>query len=186
MRRNRASAKFFGDASHFVFGAFLCYRWCFARFFLRTPAGRQRHNVLGALDYVSKQLTTVVNTTYINALTVCELLQTLKNQHCDTPMTLVMDNARYQRCALVQEKAKTLGIELLFLPSYSPNLNLIERVWKFVKAECLGGKHYESFQEFQQGINDCLSQLSSEHKKQMDTLITRNFQLFENQTFLAA
>jgi transposase len=140
-RRNRANAKFFGDASHFVFGAFLCYLWCFVRFFLRTPAGRQRYNVLGALDYVSKRLTTVVNTTYINAKTVSELLQTLAEQHSDTPITLVMDNARYQRTALVQEKAKTLGIELLFLPSYSPNLNLIERVWKFVKSECLGGKH---------------------------------------------
>jgi transposase len=142
--------------------------------------------VLGALDYVSKQLITVVNTTYINALTVCELLQTLKNRHPNKPITLVLDNARYQRCALVQEKAKTLGIELLFLPSYSPNLNLIERVWKFVKAECLGGKHYENFQQFQQGINDCVSQLSSTHKKKMDTLITRNFQLFDNQTFLPA
>ena len=186
MRRNRASAKFFCDASHFVFGAFLCYLWCFVRFFLRTPAGRKRHNVLGALDYVSKQLTTVVNTTYINALTVCELLQTLTDRYPGTPMTLVMDNARYQRCALVQEKAKALGIELLFLPSYSPNLNLIERVWKFVKAECLGGKHYENFEQFQQGINDCVSNLSSKHKQKMDSLITRNFQLFDNQTFLPA
>jgi transposase len=129
---------------------------------------------------------TVVNTTYINALTVCELLQTIRSQHPKKPITLVMDNARYQRCALVQEKAKALAIELLFLPSYSPNLNLIERVWKFVKAECLGGKHYKNFQQFQQGVNDCVSQLSSTHKKKMDTLITRNFQLFENQTFLAA
>ena len=138
------------------------------------------------MDYVTKKLTTVVNTTYINALTVCELLQALKNENPDTPITLVMDNARYQRCALVQEKAKELSIELLFLPSYSPNLNLIERVWKFVKAECLGGKHYENFQQFQQGIDNCIRQLSSTHKKKMDTLITRNFQLFENQTFLAA
>lgn len=127
-----------------------------------------------------------MNTTYINALTVCELLETIKKENPDIPITLVMDNARYQRCALAQEKAKALDIELLFLPSYSPNLNLIERVWKFVKAESLGGKHYENFQQFQQGINDCLSQLSSTHKKKMDTLITRNFQLFENQTFLAA
>lgn len=177
---------FFVDASHFVFGAFLCYLWCFVRHYLRTPAGRHRHNVLGALDYVTKQLITVVNTTYINALTVGELLQTLKKLNPDTPITLVMDNARYQRCALVQEKAKELSIELLFLPSYSPNLNLIERVWKFVKAECLGGKHYENFEAFQQGVNDCIHQLSSTHKKKMDTLITRNFQLFENQTFLAA
>jgi hypothetical protein len=131
-------------------------------------------------------LITVANTTYINAVTVCELLQALADQPSNTPITLVMDNARYQRCALVQEKAKALGIELLFLPSYSPNLNLIERVWKFVKAECLGGKHYENFEQFQQGINDCVNKLSSKYKENMDSLITRNFQLFENQTFLPA
>ena len=119
-------------------------------------------------------------------LTVCELLETIKKQYLDTPITLVMDNARYQHCALVKEKAKALGVELLFLPSYSPNLNLIERVWKFVKAETLGGEHYANFQQFQRAINDCLSQLSSTHKKKMDTLITRNFQLFDNQTFLVA
>ena len=151
MRPNRASANFFVDASHFVFGAFLCYVWCFVRWFLRTPAGRQRHNVLGALDYVSKQMITVANTTYIHAVVVCELLRVIADQHPGTPITLVMDNARYQHCQLVQEKAKALSIELLFLPSYSPNLNLIERVWKFVKAECLGGKHYENFEQFQQG-----------------------------------
>lgn len=128
----------------------------------------------------------MVNTTYINALTVCELLQTVADQHPNIPITLVMDNARYQRCALVQEKAKALDIDWLFLPSYSPNLNLIERVWKFVKAECLGGKHYENFGQFQQGMNDCVNNLSSKHKQNMDSLITRNFQLLENQTFLPA
>ena len=153
---------------------------------MRTPSGRKRHNVLGALDYVSKQLITVANTTYINAAVVCELLQTLAELHPGKLLTLVMDNARYQRCQLVKDKAKALGIELLFLPSYSPNLNLIERVWKFVKAECLGGKYYENFEQFQEAINECVNNLSSKHKEKMDTLITRNFQLFENQTFLAA
>jgi len=131
-------------------------------------------------------LIAVANTTYINAVVVCELLQVIADKHPGTPITLVMDNARYQHCKLVQEKAKALGIELLFLPSYSPNLNLIERVWKFVKAECLGGKHYENFEQFQQGINDCVNNLSSKYKKNMDSLITRNFQLFENQPFLPA
>jgi transposase len=46
------------------------------------------------------------------------------------PITLVLDNAHYQKCALVQALARGLGIELLYLPAYSPNLNLIERFWK--------------------------------------------------------
>jgi hypothetical protein len=52
------------------------------------------------------------------------------------PITLILDNARYQKCHLVEEHAKKLGIQLLYLPSYSPHLNLIERLWKFVRNEC--------------------------------------------------
>jgi transposase len=128
----------------------------------------------------------VANTTYINAAVVCELLQVLADKFPSIPSTLVLDNARYQRCQLVLDKAKQLGIELLFLPSYSPNLNLIERVWKFVKAETLNGKYYDSFAQFQNAINDCLAKLSTKYKSNMNSLITRNFQLFDNQTFLTA
>ena len=65
------------DASHFVHGAFLCCLWCFVRLFVRSPSGRKRWNVLGAVDFVTKQLVTVTNTTYITATTVCELLRVL-------------------------------------------------------------------------------------------------------------
>lgn len=60
------------------------------------------------------------------------------------PITLVLDNARYQRCDLVQTLARSLRIELLYLPSYSPNLNLIERLWRFVKKECLAARCLEN------------------------------------------
>jgi transposase len=56
------------------------------------------------------------------------------------PITLVLDNARDQRCALVPSLARALRIELVFLPRYSPNLNLIERLWKFVKKQCLASR----------------------------------------------
>jgi len=56
----------------------------------------------------------------------------------------VLDNARYQKCQSVADKAKELGIELLYLPPYSPNLNLIERLWRFVKKQVLYSKHYSA------------------------------------------
>lgn len=176
----------FVDASHFVFGTFLGYLWCLLRKYLPTPSGRKRYNVLGALDFVTKEMTTLCNTGYVTATTVCELLHRLLERYPGQALTLVLDNARYQHCALVTDLAKSLGIELLFLPSYSPNLNLIERVWKFVKAQCLRGEYYETFEQFRQAIDNTLEQLPKKHLPQMQSLITRNFQLFDNLTISAA
>src|SRR5437763_886272 len=100
---------------------------------VRAPSGRQRFNVLGALHALTHQLITVTNDSYIDATSVCELLEKIAALGLCTPITLVMDNARYQHCRLVLQRAAALGIEILFLPPYSPNLNLIERLWKFVR-----------------------------------------------------
>ena len=123
------------------------------RLFIRTPTGRRRLNVLGALDFVTRELVTVTNTTYVTAQTVCELLETLAKRYPGQAITLVLDNARYQRCRLVQERATALDIQLTFLPSYSPHLNLIERIWGLLKKRCLNGQYYETFDLFQQAIH---------------------------------
>ena len=68
-----------------------------------------------------------------------------------------MDNARYQHCQLVIDFARNLNIHLEFLPSYSPNLNLIERLWKFIKKDVLFAKHYDTFAQFQSAIDVCLA-----------------------------
>jgi len=84
--------------------------WCFARVWIRDPSGRPRFNVLGALDAVTKEVITVVNSSYINALSVCALLEKLATLR-SLPITVVLDNAHYPRCALVQAKADELKIE---------------------------------------------------------------------------
>lgn len=168
---------YFIDASHFVYAAFIGSLWCFARLFMKSPAGRQRFNVLGALNPITLNIVTVMNITYVNALTVCELMQKIAILHKDIPITLVLDNARYQRCKLVIGEAEKLGIELLFLPPYSPNLNLIERLWKFVKKKCLYSKYHENFDLFKSAILECLSNKES-YKEELKTLITTNFQTF--------
>jgi len=91
-----------------------------------------------------------------------------------------LDKARYQRCALVQSVADTLGIELLSLPAYSPNLNFIERLWKFVKKPCLYSKYYTDFSTFTAAIEDCLAQTQTTHKQALGSLLTLNFQSFRN------
>src|SRR5205085_4178857 len=101
------------------------------------------------------------------------------------PVTLVLDNARYQRCALVQQFALDLGIELLFLPAYSPNLNLIERFWKFVKKQCLYSKYYDNFNSFQEAIYDCCSRAHIEHRDTLNSLLTLRFQSFRESKVIA-
>src|SRR5450756_2326480 len=160
-------AVLFVDASHFVVGAFLGWLWCKVRQFVRGASGRQRYNVLGALNSVSHELVRVTNTGYITAETVCELLRKIAALNLAMPITLVLDNARYQRCQLVQDLAGVLNIELLFLPSYSPNLNLIERLWKFVKKAALNSRSYDTFAEFQAAINQCLDELFNTHAEEL-------------------
>jgi transposase len=128
---------FFVDAAHFVFGTLLCCLWSFARLFVRAAAGRQRFNVLGAFNAVTRELVAVSNTTVVNTQSMGELLHKLAALGLSGPITLVLDNARYQRNAAVMALAQSLHIELLFLPGYSPNLNLIERLWRFVKRRAL-------------------------------------------------
>ena len=79
--------------------------WCAARLFVRAASGRQRYNVLGALNAVTHELIRVTNDGYITAETVCELLRKISALQLPTPVTLVLDNARYQRCKLVQAAA---------------------------------------------------------------------------------
>ncbi len=170
----------FMDAAHFVMGAFLGYLWCFARVFVRTSPGRQRFNVLGALHAVTHEVTTVTNTGYINGQSVVTLLERIREKYGTAPITIVLDNAAYQRCALVRDRAAVLEIELLFLPPYSPNLNLIERLWKFVKAECLNSHYYETFPDFCAAISRCLTETSTVHKTRLDTLLNLKFQRFQS------
>ena len=174
------------DASHFVLASFLGWVWCFVRLYVRAASGRQRYNVLGALNAVTHELVTEINTTYITATSVCTLLRTIARRVGSVPVTLVMDNARYQRCALVTDTAKLLGIELLFLPSYSPNLNLIERLWKFVKKEVLNSRHHQDFKTFRDAIDGCLADLPTKHREKLATLLTHNFQTWNHVSLLSA
>lgn len=172
-------AVFFVDAAHFVLGAFMSVVWCFTRVWIRAPSGRQRFNVLGALDAVTKEVVTVVNSAYINSLRVCALLEKLATLRPRLPITVVLDNARYPRCALVQTCAAKLKIELLFLPAYSPNLNLIERLWKFVKKQCLYAKYYRDFASFTAAIERCLQDTHTIHAKALNSLLSLNFQTLQ-------
>jgi len=168
----------FMDAAHFVQGAFLGMLWCFVRLFIASPSGRKRFNVLGALDAVTKEILTVTNETYINSESVCLLLAKIAVHYTGRPITIFLDNVRYQRCQLVQDYAVSLDISLVFLPSYSPHLNLIERYWRFVRKNCLYSIYYEHFADFKDAIMHLLNDAHMEYHSELASLLTWNFQSF--------
>jgi transposase len=176
---------YFVDAAHFVLGAFLACIWCFVRRFVRTPSGRKRFNVLGAINAVTKQFFMITNDTYITSVEVGELLRKLA-AFSIKPITVVLDNARYQRCKYVMAIAEELHIELLFLPPYSPNLNLIERLWKIVKKHCLNAKYHSDFGQFRHAIVDFLEHMQERNGNELNSALSLKFQTFREEEILQA
>jgi transposase len=176
----------FVDAAHFVFGTYLCCLWSILRVFVRAASGRQRFNVLGAWNAVTRRLLAVTNTTVVNTDTMCQLLRAIAAEKLVGPVTVVLDNARYQRNTVVQALATELSIRLLFLPSYSPNLNLIERLWGFAKRRSVYGKYHPDFASFRAAIENTLAGLPTTHAEAMEALMTLEFQTFEDVSLLAA
>jgi transposase len=143
---------------------------------------------LGAYNAITGKLTYEKNESYINADTVCTMLRKLAKEYSGQRVTIVLDNARYQHCKKVEELAKELKIKLLFLPSYSPNLNLIERLWKFIKKKCLNNLYYENFNLFKNGITNCLKKINTkkQYKKELKKLMTLNFQNLKKVNIMTA
>lgn len=177
---------FYMDAAHFTLSPFVCIVWCFARVFLKATAGRNRINVLGAISATTHQLETVINTTYITSTEVVALLNILSQKYGSLPIHVVLDNARYQHCAYVIEQAKILGIHLVFLPPYSPNLNIIERLWKYLREKILHGKYYADAKVFHQTIRNgiCSINTNVQWKEQIASRLTENVQFFDTQQVL--
>ncbi len=173
-------ALLFLDAPHFVMGCgFLGYIYGKTRRLVRTFSGRQRYNVLGALDYISKKVHTVTNDTYITATEVCTMLRRIASEYKGLPVHLELDNEIYQKCTAVQGLAEKLGIALEYIPPYSPNLNLIERIWKFVKGE-LRSKYYGDFENFRKKIDSVICSTSGSNKTKIDKLIGKGIQLYHD------
>lgn len=174
----------FMDAAHFVLQPFICALWSVKRLFIKASSGRNRINVLGVVNAISKEVVTLSNTTYITAETIVDFLKQLKEHYPDRPLKIVLDNARYQHCKLVQQVANEMEITLLFLPSYSPNLNIIERLWKFTKKKILYARYYETPAKFHQEVIGFFQTINQKHHDGLKSLLTLKFQSFENQNAL--
>ncbi len=105
------------------------------------------------------------------------MLQKIRAANPGKRLLIVLDNAPYNRAGPVVEAAKRLRIELLYLPAYSPNLNLIERFWKFLKRKVARNRYSTTFAEFRRAVQKVLSDIPA-NRDELATLMTERFQLF--------
>lgn len=145
--------------------------------------GRKRANLLGFMDAVTYETISVMNESYLNSDSVCEGLEKLRKNNLDEYIYVILDNAAYQRCKKVKQKAAELNINLIFLPPYSPNLNLIERLWKFLRKEILANQYYHSFREFYSAIESFVKTLHENYFERLSSLLTFCFEVFDASGF---
>lgn len=144
---------------------------------IKSNTGRQRLNINGALELSNHKVTVTFEET-LNAVTVLTLLKKLREVYKDSgKLYIICDNAKYYKKDTVLLEAKNLNIELVFLPPYSPNLNLIERFWKLFKKHILYNRYYEKFSDFKNVVEDFFNGGMKKYKSELETLLTENFQI---------
>ncbi len=171
----------FLDPVHQIHNSETGYSWQFrGKEYTKTvPAntGRRRLNIIGALNPVNLQTVTLLTEDNCDKEMIMAFLEQVRKSYPDAPkITIFLDNAQYNVAYDVQSKAAELGIVLDYLPSYSPNLNLIERLWKFFKKTIAKDTYYSQFEEFYQAIYNFFKYISKYHEK-LKTLITLRFQI---------
>jgi transposase len=144
---------------------------------IKSNTGRKRVNLLGSYSPISTTTEILQTTEPCTADTVIQLLVQIR-QAClrANRIVVIMDNVRYQRAKKVKAYAEQAHIELLYLPSYSPNLNLIERLWDYLKDLLVRNHYYESFVLFCAMISSTLKTLK-DRKAEWLSRMTENFQI---------
>ncbi len=145
---------------------------------LPSNTGRKRITILGAISPVNHKFTSITLEGMVDKEVTIEVLKNIRETYNDEKeIIIIMDNAKYNRAYVVQDIAKKLNITIKFLPPYSPNLNLIERVWKFLKKK-LKNKYIEKFEDFKLWINDFCKNFD-EFKSEVSKLISNNIQIIK-------
>ena len=145
---------------------------------VRANSGRRRVNVIGALNATTLRPVTLVTEANCDQETMIVFLGEIRKEYTDQSKTVhvFLDNARYNRAYRVQARAKELDITLHYLPPYSPNLNLIERLWKFFKKKVIKNHYYVTFTEFSDAIINFFHDIAV-HDEELKTLLTLNFEI---------
>lgn len=168
---------YFADSTHPMLNPVLASGWikkgqdvC-----VKTNSGRHRVNVNGAIE-ISKQDVIARTCDVVDQHSMCELLHAIRRKNPDEAnLYLVLDNAPYNRAKTVRQLAARLRIKILYLPPYSPNLNPIERLWKFMKKKVMANQHYDDLGSFRYAISEFFRGIRK-YWDELETLLTDNFQ----------
>jgi len=144
--------------------------------FVKTNSGRDRLNLNGAFNFNDKT-TMVLEEKSINKEAIIRLLEAIRKKQKKGKIYLILDNASYHHARVVKRWIFLHPrFTLLFLPSYSPNLNLIERLWRFFHQKVTWNHYFETFEEFKSTTLKFFNNLNV-YQKELSTLLTDNFQL---------
>jgi transposase len=175
----RRGKVYFLDAAHLLHAAIPSQGWIKRgkTMQLKTNSGRNRLNILGAYSPDERDLISLEGRESCDAERVAQLLQKIRRANPGKRLLIILDNAPYNHASPVSEAAKALRIELLYLPPYSPNLNLIERFWKFLKRKVARNRYYTTFAEFRKAVQNVLNNIAA-YRDDLSSLMTERFQLF--------
>lgn len=175
--------RYFVDACHPIWGLDLVYScWLLVgqRLLAGMGSGRKRLNILGAYgpddqEYLDLRLTR----DNINGEQFVNLLRLLRASHPETErFILYLDRAKYYSKPVVQEwLQRHPEFQLEPLPTYSPNLNLIERLWKFLRHKALSRWH-PTFASMQAAVAEVLDHLE-DYRDELSTLMVEKFHIIK-------
>lgn len=170
---------YFSDATHPTHNTKPSYGWIKKGkkndVYIKSNTGRKRINILGALD-IGDKTAIVIEKETINADAIIALLEAVKDKQKQGKVYLVVDNAKYHYARLVNQwLLRHPRFKLIFLPPYSPNLNIIERLWRFFHQKVTNNHYFESFTEFKEQSLAFFKNLK-QYKRELETLLTENFQ----------
>ncbi|TFH42111.1 MAG: IS630 family transposase [ANME-2 cluster archaeon] len=143
---------------------------------IKSNTGRKRINILGALDIEDFSVITTLTEETCDSERIVEFLQKIKEKYPDTKIVVVLDNARYNYAKVTRAFAEESNILLLFLPPYAPNLNLIERLWKFTKKHLVNNTYHEDYTQFVNATDSFFNNLG-DHYQELSSLFTQKFQI---------
>ena len=144
-----------------------------------SNTGRRRLNIIGALNPINISMTSLITECKCDREVIKAFLGEIRKDYPENiKINLILDNASYNRAYDVQKLAEELNINLIYLPPYSPNLNLIERIWKFFKKKITKNNYHPTFEEFYQAVNAFFKGFCN-FQEELKSLLTFNFEIIK-------